>query len=203
MDSPVDFVNPLIGTDSSFELSNGNTYPAIARPWGMNFWTPQTGNMGNGWAYTYESDKMWVLNRLINLAHGLMIMVLFSLMPNVGEIKVLEDQRKQSFKHNNEVVQPYYYSVLLHEISTKIELTTSERSAYFRFTFPEVSNANIIIDAFDKGSQIRVIPDQKKLLELQKIILVECQKILLIILLLNLIHHSSPMGHGITQKCLI
>ena len=46
-DSPVDYVNPLIGSDSSFELSNGNTYPAIARPWGMNFWTPQTGMMGD------------------------------------------------------------------------------------------------------------------------------------------------------------
>ena len=32
------FVNPLIGSDSSFKLSNGNTYPAIALPWGMNFW---------------------------------------------------------------------------------------------------------------------------------------------------------------------
>ena len=34
------YVNPLMGTQSSFELSTGNTYPAIARPWGMNFWTP-------------------------------------------------------------------------------------------------------------------------------------------------------------------
>ena len=45
--SLVDFVNPLVGSDSAFELSNGNTYPAIATPWGMNFWTPQTGEMGN------------------------------------------------------------------------------------------------------------------------------------------------------------
>ena len=28
------YVNPLIGSDSSHELSNGNTYPAIALPWG-------------------------------------------------------------------------------------------------------------------------------------------------------------------------
>ena len=41
---PVEYVNPLMGTQSSYELSTGNTYPAIARPWGMNFWTPQTGN---------------------------------------------------------------------------------------------------------------------------------------------------------------
>ena len=40
-----DYVSPLVGTQSSFELSTGNTYPAISRPWGMNFWTPQTGKM--------------------------------------------------------------------------------------------------------------------------------------------------------------
>ena len=45
---PVDYVNPLMGTQSKFELSTGNTYPAIAMPWGMNFWTPQTGGMGDG-----------------------------------------------------------------------------------------------------------------------------------------------------------
>ena len=49
---PVDYVNPLMGTQSVHSLSNGNTYPAIARPWGMNFWTPQTGKMGDGWIYT-------------------------------------------------------------------------------------------------------------------------------------------------------
>ena len=48
----VDLVNPLMGTQSKFSLSSGNTYPAIALPWGMNTWTPQTGDMGDGWAYT-------------------------------------------------------------------------------------------------------------------------------------------------------
>ncbi|MDE6610779.1 MAG: hypothetical protein K2K33_09535, partial [Muribaculaceae bacterium] len=56
--SPVDYVNPLVGSHSSFKLSTGNTYPAIALPWGMNFWTPQTGRMGDGWAYTYDADKI-------------------------------------------------------------------------------------------------------------------------------------------------
>ena len=56
--SPVDYVNPLVGTQSKFTLSTGNTYPAVALPWGMNFWTPQTGDMGNGWAYCYTDDKI-------------------------------------------------------------------------------------------------------------------------------------------------
>ncbi|MDR1717066.1 MAG: glycoside hydrolase family 92 protein, partial [Prevotella sp.] len=55
---PVDYVNPLVGTQSKHSLSTGNTYPAIAMPWGMNFWMPQTGKMGDGWAYTYDADKI-------------------------------------------------------------------------------------------------------------------------------------------------
>ena len=56
--NPVDYVSTLVGTQSKFELSTGNTYPATALPWGMNFWTPQTGKMGDGWAYTYDADKI-------------------------------------------------------------------------------------------------------------------------------------------------
>ncbi|WP_254639858.1 hypothetical protein, partial [Chitinophaga sp. GbtcB8] len=41
---PADWVNPLMGTASKHSLSTGNTYPAIACPWGMIFWMPQTGN---------------------------------------------------------------------------------------------------------------------------------------------------------------
>jgi len=55
---PVDYVSPLVGTQSKHSLSTGNTYPAIALPWGMNFWVPQTGKMGDGWAYTYDADKI-------------------------------------------------------------------------------------------------------------------------------------------------
>ena len=44
---PVDYVSTLVGTQSKHSLSTGNTYPAIALPWGMNFWTPQTGKMGD------------------------------------------------------------------------------------------------------------------------------------------------------------
>ena len=49
--SPVDWVNPLIGSQSTHALSAGNTYPAIGMPWGMHLWTPQTGKMGDGCLY--------------------------------------------------------------------------------------------------------------------------------------------------------
>ena len=53
-----DYVNPLMGTLSEYQLSTGNTYPAIARPWGMNFWVPQTGKMGDGWIYVYDHYRL-------------------------------------------------------------------------------------------------------------------------------------------------
>jgi putative alpha-1,2-mannosidase len=58
IDDPVQYVNPLVGSHSTGGLSTGNTYPAIAVPWGMNFWTPQTGKMGDGWCYTYDAEKI-------------------------------------------------------------------------------------------------------------------------------------------------
>ena len=54
----VEYVNPLMGSQSVHSFSTGNTYPAIATPWGMNFWTPQTGKMGDGWVYTYTDTKI-------------------------------------------------------------------------------------------------------------------------------------------------
>ena len=72
---PVDYVNTLMGANSEYDFSNGNTYPAIARPWGMNFWTLQTGKMGDGWVYSYNAHIRYRgSNKPINPARGSMIM---------------------------------------------------------------------------------------------------------------------------------
>ena len=164
----VKYVNPLIGTDTSFELSNGNTYPAIARPWGMNFWTPQTGKMGDGWAYTYKSDQLVGFKQTHQPSPWINDYGAFSLMPSVGKLLVLENERKLKFNHSNEIVEPHYYSVILDEIKTKVEFTVTDRSSFFKFNFPKSENSNIIIDAFFKNSEIKVIPDQNKIVGIAK-----------------------------------
>ena len=164
----VKYVNPLIGTDTSFELSNGNTYPAIARPWGMNFWTPQTGKMGDGWAYTYKSDKLVGFKQTHQPSPWINDYGAFSLMPSVGKLSVLESERKLKFSHDNEIVEPHYYSVSLEEINTKVEFTVTDRSSFFKFNFPKSENSNIIIDAFFKNSEIKVIPDENKIIGIAK-----------------------------------
>ena len=109
----VEYVNPLVGTDSKFELSNGNTYPAIAMPWGMNFWTPQTGRMGEGWTYTYSSDKIRGFKQTHQPSPWINDYGQFSLMPITGKPVFDQDARASWFNHKSEISKPYYYRAYL------------------------------------------------------------------------------------------
>ncbi len=163
-ESPVDFVNPLMGTDSKYELSNGNTYPAIGLPWGMNYWTPQTNEMGNGWAYQYSTNQIKGFKQTHQPSPWMNDYGFFSIMPVTGKAVFSEKERQSWFSHKTEISTPYYYKVYLadHDIST--EITTTERAALFRFTFPETQNAFVIIDAIDKNSYIKFIPSENKII---------------------------------------
>ena len=160
---PVDYVNPLMGTDSKISLSNGNTYPAIALPWGMNFWMPQTGKMGDGWAYTYASDKIRGFKQTHQPSPWINDYGQFSIMPMTKQLKIDQDSRASWFSHKAEKATPYYYSVYLSEYDMTTEIAPTERCAHFRFTFPETSDAYVVIDAFDRGSYVKVIPEENKI----------------------------------------
>ena len=164
VENPVDLVNPLMGTDSEFRLSNGNSYPAIALPWGMNFWTPQTRNMGNGWAYTYDDYKIMGIKQTHQPSPWINDYAAFSLMPMTGKIKIGESERASWFSHKAEIVKPYYYSVYLADYDVTAEVTPTERAAIFRFTFPENDSSFILIDGFRKGSMVKIIPAERKVI---------------------------------------
>lgn len=159
----VDYVNPLAGTLSKYELSTGNTYPAIARPWGMNFWVPQTGDMGDGWTYTYTADKIKGFKQTHQPSPWMNDYGQFSIMPVSGKLVFDQDKRASWFSHKAEVAKPHYYKVYLadHDITT--EITPTERAAIFRFTFPESDKSYIVVDAFDRGSYVKVIPAENKI----------------------------------------
>ena len=161
---PVEYVNPLMGTQSTFELSTGNTYPAIARPWGMNFWTPQTGKMGNGWAYVYTDNKIRGFKQTHQPSPWINDYGQFSIMPVVGKPEFNEDKRASWFSHKSEVAKPYYYRAYLAEHDVVTEITPTERAAIFRFTFPENDQSYVVIDAFDRGSYVKVLPNENKII---------------------------------------
>lgn len=162
--NPVDYVNILMGTQSTFALSNGNTYPAIALPWGMNFWSPQTGKMGDGWMYTYTENRLRGFKQTHQPSPWMNDYGQFSIMPTVGEPTFDQDDRASWFSHKAEVAKPHYYSVYLADYDVTTEITPTERAAYFRFTFPDTDRANVLIDAFDRGSYVKVIPEENKII---------------------------------------
>ena len=135
MHSPVDYVSTLVGSHSKYTLSTGNTYPAIALPWGMNFWTPQTGKMGDGWAYTYDADKIRGFKQTHQPSPWINDYGQFSLMPVTGKTVFNEDERASWFSHKAETATPYYYKVYLADYDVTTEITPTERAAIFRFTF--------------------------------------------------------------------
>ena len=150
------YVSPLVGTQSTFELSTGNTYPAIARPWGMNFWTPQTGKMGDGWQYMYTATKIRGFKQTHQPSPWINDYGQFSIMPVVGEPVFDENKRASWFSHKGEEAKAYYYKVYLAEHDVVTELVPTERAALFRFTFPENEHSYVVIDAFDKGSYVKI-----------------------------------------------
>lgn len=161
---PVEWINPLMGTDSKPDLSNGNTYPAIALPWGMNFWTPQTGKMGDGWAYTYGADKIRGFKQTHQPSPWMNDYGQFAVMPVTGKMRFNQDERASWFSHKAETVKPYYYSVYLADADVTTEITPTERAAQFRFTFPKSDSSYVVVDAFDKGSYIKVLPKERKII---------------------------------------
>jgi predicted alpha-1,2-mannosidase len=160
----VQYVNPLMGTDSEYLLSNGNTYPAIALPWGMNFWMPQTGRMGDGWAYTYDSHQIRGFKQTHQPSPWINDYGQFSIMPMTGKVEFDQDKRASWFSHKTEVAKPHYYKVYLSDYDVITEITPTERAAMFRFTFPKNKNAYIVVDAFDDGSYVKIIPEENKVI---------------------------------------
>lgn len=161
---PVDYVSTLVGSMSKRELSTGNTYPAIARPWGMNFWTPQTNGMGDGWTYMYNADKIRGFKQTHQPSPWMNDYGQFSIMPITEKLTFKDDERASWFSHKAEVAKPYYYSVYLADHDVTTEITPTSRAAMFRFTFPEKDNSYVVIDAFDDNSYVKIIPEQNKII---------------------------------------
>ena len=158
---PVDYVSTLVGTQSSYAISTGNTYPAVCMPWGMNFWTPQTGKMGDGWAYVYSADKLRGFKQTHQPSPWINDYGQFTIMPETGEAPIFDEEKRASwFSHKAEVATPYYYRAYLADYDVVTELAPTERAAIMRITFPE-NKSYVVVDAFDKGSYVKIMPKER------------------------------------------
>ena len=161
---PADYVSTLVGTLSEHSFSTGNTYPAIALPWGMNFWTPVTGKMGDGWAYRYDAHHIRGFKQTHQPSPWINDYGQFAIMPVRDAERVDQNARASWFSHHSEIARPYYYQVYLADHDINVEIAPTERAASLLFTFPESETSGIIVDAYDEGSYIKVLPEENAII---------------------------------------
>ena len=157
---PADYVSTLVGSLSEHSFSTGNTYPAIALPWGMNFWTPVTGLMGDGWAYRYDAHMIRGFEQTHQPSPWINDYGQFAIMPVRDAQAVDQEARASWFTHNSEVAKPYYYQVYLADHDINAEIAPTDRAASLLFTFPESETSGIVVDAYNEGSYIKVLPEE-------------------------------------------
>ena len=159
VENPADYVSTLVGTLSEHSFSTGNTYPATAVPWGMNFWTPVTGKMGDGWAYRYDAHQIRGFEQTHQPSPWINDYGQFAIMPVRDVAAVDQDSRASWFSHKSETARPYCYQVYLADHDINVEMAPSDRAASFQFTYPLSETSGVIVDAYDEGSYIKVIPE--------------------------------------------
>lgn len=158
----VKYVNTLQGTNSSFELTRGNTYPTTALPFGMHTWTPQTGRNGDGWKYQYSKTTIRGFQQAHQCSSWSNDYCVFSFMPVIGQLTVDENKRATGFSHANETGKPHYYKVKL-DNGIITEMSPTERGAHLRFSFPRKQASYLVLDGYTGLSEIKIWPDQQKI----------------------------------------
>jgi len=158
----VHYVNTRQGTNSKYEFSYGNTYPATSLPFGMNTWTPQTGKNGDGWKYQYFVHTIRGFQQSHQCSSWVNDYAVFSLMPETGKLEVNEDARAATFDHKNETAEPSYYKVTFDNKVTT-EISPTERGAHLRFTYPSGAKSYLVLDGYTKMSGVKIEPEKHRI----------------------------------------
>jgi predicted alpha-1,2-mannosidase len=146
--SPVDFVNPMIGTDA-----HGHVYPGATVPFGMVQLSPDTRD--NTWdgssGYHYSDTSILGFSHNHLTGTGCPDLGNILLMPTVGALKLTsgarpDDGYRARFSHGNEISRPGYYSVYLPDYQVKVELTATARAGFHRYTFPATTDGHVVVD---------------------------------------------------------
>ena len=149
-DDYTQFVNVFIGTEG-----DGNTFPGPTLPFGAVQLSPDTGLEGPAKFGSYKYNH----NSIIGFSHTHLNGVGepeyrdILMMPTIGEVKLNPGDKndtksgyRSKFDHKNETATPGYYSVLLDDYDVKVELTSTLRVGFHKYTFPKTENAHIILD---------------------------------------------------------
>ncbi|HMM11657.1 MAG TPA: GH92 family glycosyl hydrolase [Bacteroidales bacterium] len=158
--SPIQYVNPFIGTDA-----HGHTYPGATVPFGMVQLSPQT--RLDGWdgcsGYHYTDSVIYGFAHTALSGTGVSDYGDILLMPMTGGPAWQNKLYSSPFQKKNERASAGYYAVKLDKYDILAELTSTTRVGVHRYTFPESVDAGLLLDLQHRDrvleSSIEIISD--------------------------------------------
>ena len=151
----VDRVDPFIGTGGEgFNVGSG--LPGATVPFGMVKVSPQ--NAPADWGtparfyncsgYWYDYEAIYGFGQLHISGTGTPDYGIIVFQPQIGmdEARTDKQEYKQPYDKETEQAHPGYYSVTYPESGITTELTATQRTSLMRFTFPQGSDAVILLD---------------------------------------------------------
>ena len=142
------YVNPFIGTGG-----HGHTYPGASAPFGMVQLSPDS--RLEGWdgcgGYHYSDSIIYGFSHTHLSGTGVSDYGDILLMPTTGELLLNNGADgnpgySSTFSHENENATAGYYQVFLEDYAINVELTSSQRVGFHKYTFPENELAQIVLD---------------------------------------------------------
>ena len=143
-----DYVNPFIGTGG-----HGHTYPGASTPFGMIQLSPDS--RLDGWdgcgGYHYTDSIIYGFSHTHLSGTGVSDYGDVLLMPTTGTLFLNNGADgtpgyNSKFSHDNEIAKPGFYQVKLEDYDINVELTTSERVGFHKYTFPKNNAAQVLLD---------------------------------------------------------
>ncbi len=157
------YVNTTRGSNNGFtpdapygDYSRGKTFPAVAVPFGFNFWTPVTRGNSSDFLYEWDNTKIEAFSISHEPSPQIQDYSMLQFMPMIGEAKTDPALRATGFSHSDEVARAHYYSVRL-DNGIQVEMSPSDHAASLRIQYPASVKPYLLIDTVaDKSGVFEV-----------------------------------------------
>lgn len=137
------YVNPMIGTGD-----HGHVFLGANVPFGMVDAGPTQLNSGWDWCsgYHYSGNSIVGFAQTHLSGTGCSDLGDVALMPTQGDVTLTRDGLASNYSHDDETARPGYYSVMLQRFGIRTEITATQRTALYRFTYPKAQDQRLVID---------------------------------------------------------
>ncbi|MDQ1166132.1 GH92 family glycosyl hydrolase [Flavobacterium sp. SORGH_AS_0622] len=144
------YVDPFIGTGG-----HGHTYPGATVPFGMLQVSPDNGISSWDWCsgYHYSDSIVSGFSHLHLSGTGIGDLADILFMPTNKKLDLTAKAAsrdflpyKSKYNHVNEKAVPGYYQVFLKDPKINVELTSTQRTAYHKYTFNDTNTQSVIVD---------------------------------------------------------